>query len=465
MTQTPHEKLTTTQLREKGVSLLETLLAIGASAIISAYIVSTMQSWAEIEKTSATAAYMKGMSDAVNEMTKDYEQFDTLFKQVELAGGAVQIGVLDSDGFPISLQSGAWVSGQQILTGSAQVTPSFANLSPLKKGISVLVSTVRFGPKASDRALKIILATSLPVPEQEARESAAKLGADGGILSIKSVDPGAECLPDGCDKTLRGIYNDWKISLNDFSGTAWAATAQTTPPSNINGAYLLLYRYLSAQESAGDYLYRVPIDGSPELNQMTSNLDMSGNSIVGADNIKLDQLDVVDTVSIQGSVSVTGIFDAHQMAVTGDAIAGTIEVAKTYDDTDPRLNENYDGRITNTITIDGLIKAPKISIDTLISKQITAQKLDASQISSDYFEQGNTLTTQNLAAGTLSSATVTANDFILTAPFTVDSAGLNVQSATANTVDISTLSTQSLVAYVSSQNTGIGLLTSCTGCY
>lgn len=453
-----------TYVRESGFTLLETLLAIGLSSILMAFLINTMQSWAEIEKASAAAAYMETMVDAVDDMTETYEYFDVLFKEAENAGGTLQIGVLDSEGFSISLESGAWNGTRQVLPGSAQITPSYVNLSPFRRGFAIVVAANRSGSGANERTLEIALVSRTPVPEKQAREAAAKIGSSGGIISVRSVLPGSECLASGCARTLRGIYNDWKVDMATFAGTEWEANASANPPSLLDGAYVVYYRYYTAGESAGDYLYRIPIAGSPEANRMNIELDMAGNSILGADNVRVRDVYLRDYAAVEGSVSVTGNFSAQDMTVRGDVQAGTIRMLKTYN-ADPRLLELHGGRITNTVTVDGTLIAPDISVTTLSVSDITAQDFTAANLTANQFNHVGTLNVGNFSAAALQARTFSASNLIVGNMSSPAGAPLNFTSVLANTLNLTSLTASDLTANVSSGSTSIGLLTACTGCY
>lgn len=452
--------------REGGFTLLETLLAVGLSAILTVFLVSTMQVWAESEKSEATKAYVESIADAVDDITKNYEQFSAIFDHVELAGGVLQIGVLDSDGFPDSLQSGIW-NGSLLVPGSPRITDAYATTNPVKQKFSVVIAATRRGPLGDERGLEILVASDGPLREKDVRDAAARMGANGGIVSVETVSAATECLAVGCDRTARGIFNDWQIDLSLFSGTTWESAISANPPSSLNGAYLVFHRYLTAQEVAGDYLYRVPIDGSPEVNRMHTDLDMSGNSLVGIDNVRVSDLGVADYISARGSVSIGGEFNTPQMVVNGTTRAGSIQMAKTHDTTDPRIDEYYNGRMTNTVSVDGSVSASSVSVSNLEAGSVSAESLATPVLTAGSVSNDGNLSATTLTADTVNTDGSEAEIYTYYANggvFQLSSGQFSLHNLTIGQGYVQTLSTGVLSGTVTSGQTSIGMLTGCGGC-
>lgn len=453
--------------REGGFTLLETLLAVGLSAILTVFLVSTMQVWAESEKSEATKTYVESIADAVDDITKDYEQFSAIFDHVELSGGVLQIGVLDSDGFPDSLQSGIWNGSLQVASGSPRITDAYATTNPVKQKFSVVIAATRRGPLGDERGLEILVGSDGPLREKDVRDAAARMGANGGIVSVETVSAATECLAVGCDRTARGIFNDWQIDLSLFSGTTWESAISANPPSSLNGAYLVFHRYLTEQEVAGDYLYRVPIDGSPEINRMHTNLEMSGNSLVGVDNVRVSDLDVADYISARGSVSIGGEFNTPQMVVNGTTRAGSIQMAKTHDTTDPRIDEYYNGRMTNTVSVDGSVSASSASVSSLEAGSVSAGSLATPVLTAGSVSNNGSLSAATLTADTVNtdvSEAETYGYYSNGGVFVLPSGQFRLHDLTIGQGYVQTLGTGNLSGTVTSGRTSIGLLTGCSGC-
>lgn len=452
---------------ENGFTLLETLLAVGLSAILTTFLVSAMQVWAESEKSEATKAYVESIANAVDDITENYEQFNAIFNHVELSGGVLQIGVLDSDGFPDSLQSGIWNGSLQVSSGSSRITDSYATTNPVKQKFSVVIAAIRSGPSGDERSLEILIASDGPLQEKDARDAAARMGANGGIVSVETVSAATECLSVGCNRTARGIFNDWKTDLSLYSGTAWEGTVSANPPSSLNGAYLVFHRYLMAQEVAGDYLYRVPVDGSPEVNQMHTDLDLSGNSLVGVDNVRVSDLGVADYISARGSASIGGEFSTPQMVVNGTTRAGSIQIAKTHDTTDPRIDEYYGGRITNTVSVDGSVSASSASVSSLTAGSVNAGSLATPTLTAGSVSNNGSLSAVTLTADTVNSGISDADIYEYygsSGVFPLPSGNFVLQDLTVGQGYVKTLDAGNLSGTVTSSWTSIGTLTGCSGC-
>lgn len=444
-----------------GFSLLETLLAVGLSALLTAYLVNSMQGWAEIERARTSASYIGTMSGAMGEMVGSLVHFDTLYNEVEAVGGAVQIGILASEGFPISLENGAWNGAERILPGSSQITEGYVNFSPFREGFAIVAATSLSGPSAGERTLEIVLASRAPVPERVAREAAAKLGAGGGVISVLSVNPANECLPapTGCAGTLRSVFNDWRVDLNRFAGTPWAISVAANPPSAEN-AYIVFYKRLTQSESAGDYLYRVPISNVPEANRMRTDLDMARNSLVGVDNIRLGTIDITHSASVEGSAAVNGEFNASSLIANGEVQAGAIRMVQSYNP-DPRLDEAYGGRTTRTVTVDGDLSAPSVSVANLTVSTISVPVFESNVVQAGEFSHNNPMIVNTISAADLSAADIYAGEFSIQE---LDVENLSVTNLTINNATVESLSATSLNGNIDSGSTSIGVLTSCGGC-
>ena len=92
--------------------------------------------------------------------------------------------------------------------------------------------------------------------------AAANAGATGGYIPTGNV-------PGEANTVLQGALGGWTFT---FAGT-------NVP--NPGTGHLGSMQYFSAADiDASDYLHRVAVPGAPELNAMTVNLDMDGNTIL-----------------------------------------------------------------------------------------------------------------------------------------------------------------------------------------
>lgn len=108
----------------------------------------------------------------------------------------------------------------------------------------------------------------------EVPSAAAMAGGMGGF-----VPTGA--LPGQSVSVLRGAYGGWTLDI-----------ASTNIP-NPGPGHLAALISLTKDSLAQDYLYRVTVPGHPELNQMSTDLDMTGHAItdVGAVQFRVDALE------------------------------------------------------------------------------------------------------------------------------------------------------------------------------
>lgn len=92
--------------------------------------------------------------------------------------------------------------------------------------------------------------------------AASSAGATGGYVPSGNV-------PGETNAVLQGVLGGWTFT---FAGT--------NVPNPGTGHLGSMQYFSAAENNATDYLHRVAVPGSPDLNAMTVNLDMDGNTIL-----------------------------------------------------------------------------------------------------------------------------------------------------------------------------------------
>jgi len=140
------------------------------------------------------------------------------------------------------------------------------------------------------------------------------------------------------------------------------------------------------------YLHRVEVDGCPDATVMAADLDMNGNSVLGADRVRTATLEVGD---IEGDVTVTGsvtVGAGLEVDVDGDTTVGDLTVnaglnvlgAAEVGALTVQGDVSAAGTVSgHDLTFDGAIAVAgeavlgDVTADTLVAAGVVADRLDA----------------------------------------------------------------------------------------
>lgn len=124
-----------------------------------------------------------------------------------------------------------------------------------------------FNPEAKDVHLILITnggrgytAGNPEFATQVVPSAAAMIGSQGGYVPTGNVSGESTSV-------VQGAFGGWQF---DLSGT---------DISNPGAGHLAYSKYIDQEQYGKDYLYRDEVPGHPELNRMTTELDMDGNTI------------------------------------------------------------------------------------------------------------------------------------------------------------------------------------------
>lgn len=170
------------------------------------------------------------------------------------------------------------------------------------------------------------------------------------------------------------------------------------------------------------YLHRVATPISPELNRMDADLDLNGNDVLGASLISAAELEVTSdivTQSIAGTTRFNGTIEANALSVSGLAsfasdlnVTGAITsdsatVTSTLEAATLQANRASitgglvmgDGTVSGTLTIADLaaetLTAEDLEAEDVISRHLNADLLTARQLLSSTNGEFETITTGN----------------------------------------------------------------------
>ena len=197
----------------------------------------------------------------------------------------------------------------------------------------------------------------------------AAASTTGGIGHLGTVAPGST--------RLTGPTIDVDV-------VAFQGAFQGAPSPGALAAHLRLDRHAVF----GDQLWRIEVDGFPEINRMETDLDMAGHDITNAGDIATRTLAVTDAVEIGGDLDVTGALVVGELVEIASWGRFSGEVSAPFATVPGDVN-------AGTVTASGEVSADTLDIDGTVSAGTIATS-------------GSLAVTAEASVGTLTSTTVTA---------------------------------------------------------
>lgn len=402
-----------------GFSLLETLLTTIVVATIFVIIFNIISDFAENTLARTTANYMNKLSGAVEEILENPENFQNIYAEADAnANDVLELTVADlSSGFN---------AGGAFIAPSASINNNIRNNTPLRTGVEIMIRIADDPISNADvRALEIIIATSDRVKDTRVRKAASAAKIYGGSYREAGL--------------AQSAYASWSFNpLVTLNGTAWAATIATNPPDlGGEGTYLMHYKHMNIDDIAGDYLYRVAIPGSPEFNQIYTNLNMGGNDVLGADNINVtNDLNIDSKIISKGNASALnmtltdGNFTANRRLITSNATINGLGAGTTGNFTvQDRILSSPNPADPVSLTVD--LTQNLSAVDANFTNGMNA----TTSLSVDEIADVDNITTQDMFITQLD--TISDVDLIVTNQLNIQ--GLDSQTLTVNTGDVGTV--------------------------
>ncbi|HBP8226160.1 TPA: shufflon system plasmid conjugative transfer pilus tip adhesin PilV [Salmonella enterica subsp. enterica serovar Infantis] len=187
-----------------------------------------------------------------------------------------------------------YVFNTQTLIDNGYLPTGFAPKNTFSQDYQIRV----LEPTANKFQTLVVTINGQALSDSAARKIATRIGADGGF-----VDKGI----------AKGSLGAWTQDLAAFG----------VSPGN---GHIAIAQFYKNTVSSNDYLYRKSVPGHPELNTMSTALNMGGNDVSHAKNIDASG-NVISSATVQGAaVNSTG-----NMTATGTVTAQTTNTAgETY---------------------------------------------------------------------------------------------------------------------------------------
>ncbi|TMV72096.1 shufflon system plasmid conjugative transfer pilus tip adhesin PilV [Thioclava sp. BHET1] len=157
-------------------------------------------------------------------------------------------------------------------------------------------------------------------------------------------------------------------------------------PATFAAGAAMAVRYLSIAADAAPYLYRAAVPGHPELNQMTTTLDLGGNDLTNGGTITANTLTLSGAIDaaaakVTGNAQISGAVSAASGTISGTLAATTASVgdAITADTANLGQVSASSGSIT-TLTTDSLDVTGNAAIDQATISNLSATSLEGNQL-------------------------------------------------------------------------------------
>lgn len=227
--------------RQQGFAMMDVLAAITIFALLIPGMLTFMQLSTQSTEKKVAAEHMDRMATAAEQYVMDNHA-----SIVSSATGSSSVSISVSD----------LVSGGYLPSGHG-------TKNPWNQSYSIHA----FNPE--DQDIHLILVTSggkgytASKPEfatQVVPSAAAMAGSKGGYVPTGDVSGESSSV-------VQGAFGGWQFDL--------ASTDITNP----GAGHLAYSKYIDQEQYGNDYLYRDEVPGHPEVNRMTTELDMDGNTI------------------------------------------------------------------------------------------------------------------------------------------------------------------------------------------
>ncbi len=229
--------------------------------------------------------------------------------------------------------------------------------------------------------------------------------------------------------TFRSSSGSWTIPAADLSGY----TAPLPAVGGMPRAYLAAYGRMTSEDVFdANVLYRVPVAGHPEYNQMSADLNMGGFDLVDVGTMTADNITAASmtlsgsndyaltserTLTLAGATTVTG-----NMAVYGDSDAGTVDLTVA-----GSVELNNGSAAVQTLNTGSMA----VANDGLVARNLTSGNTTSMDMVTNNTATlaGSNVSTSNLQLGSAGSGnpTISANNFVTG---NITSAGIEVNNAT-----------------------------------
>ncbi len=369
--------------RQSGFTLLELLLVVGISAVLLLGMVKVSDLWVSAMKAEQAGQHIEMVRRAADEFLHSQSPDFLIANAGDITNLTEFTDFLPNRGDSLTSPLGInRTTNVRMIFNNAGGTPKF----------EVFINTI--GP---------------PIPNKLLVSAANAVGAFGGMIS--NIFPGGT--------TARSPYGTWDLPPGSF----------LVDPSDVDndGGQLAAYYAVTSQDIFGPYLYRMEVGGDPIYNTMDADLLMNGNSIIGANQVWSQVMNVTSDATVTGTLIGTNATFDGDLTINGPTltIAGNAQIDGTLD-------------VQNNATITGIAAVDRLDAMTATTGTINAGEVDVEtlNLSSNALVQAeafaiSTAVSGIRVSGTLESRNITSdlatvNDALYTGDLEVVGGGASV---------------------------------------
>lgn len=369
--------------KQNGFTLLELLLVVSVFSVLLAGATVALDDWQKDTINRRVAAEMNELQNAAESYVR--LNFEAIITPLTL-DDVIEIPIADiiADGF--------------LPTG-------YDSLNSFRQDLRVMARYVDDDSISGDVIEVIAFSESNPIENSRLFKSAREGGTKIGVISNLNIS--ATC----CNGLISSVHSTWSVPLTDY-----ATLAPALPTPIADSGFLAGYGRISLQETilSDNYLLRAPDPGSADANTMETNLDINGNSILNANFIVSDNLELTGDLQINNTSG-----SGNALSVADNLTATSMNILSNGDNTKGNLTILGNGTIDPgsgdfnvgnlTILQDNAVGGGVVQAGTIIA-QDTLSVLGNSNFNTLEMS-GNNLTAENIyLSGDSISNSIRVND-------------------------------------------------------
>lgn len=416
-----------TTSRQSGFSLLELLLSTFILAGLVIIVFNIMASYAERVGAQSEAAFFDTIGLAVQEILDNPLYYQAIYDEADAQTADL-----------IELDMNDLISG--FTANAVNIPPSNVLNANMQGDISIII---RKSDTGSKEALSILVANKELKNIRIARRIAGFMGQYGGVYENGSTN-------------ITSSYQSWQFPITDINTTKLWSDIQSAPPT-ADTIYYFYYNHVPFEYLTGDYLFRVAVPGRPELNRMSTRLNLGNNNLLGADDIIANgDMNLASGAVINKSLTVQGntVIDTGDLILDGILSTNNATIKGLGNGNRGNLSVQGAINVGNTATSRNELNAEDVSLlggmgtsgNLNINQLISNGEIESDSIFSSTLTTSDPAVKQNITAGNQISVN------------TLTTGQVNIQQGNVGVIDGIVTNNMSVQGNISSNNVEIDRL-------
>lgn len=387
---------------QRGLSLLETLLAVGVAGVFFLFMLNIGRTIANEQAIQAAAGYVDQIDAAVTDLYASPERFNIIYDAVLANGGILELTLTE-------LRDGGAIAN---IPATPILGTTFPSQGPIGQTYSIIMRIADNTAITTDpKVLETFIVSNNLIDDALALRISSALGGNGGVLRNTVVTGG----------TIRSAFGSWSAPTSRLIGSPWYNTVAgaAIQPTITNGAYVASYHYYDLNRIAKDYLYRNN-QGDPALNRMESDLALNNFNVLGVDNINVSGTITGEEMLVQGAAVITsnanviGNLQADGPSIVTGNVTSPSNLSMTVNDGTLAVqllatteNSIFSGTVTTPTLQTGTLTAENATITNGIFNTAQTTGINANLGAAGFVVNGNTNVGANFDTTTLNTQDLT----------------------------------------------------------